>query len=195
MERVMIFIDGNNFYHATKNYLNQSPKYKLEELCQNVTNKKPNRYLLRSYFYTVNEPHQQAIINALKKIPRISVNAEGYLKKNRIPGITFDPNDPSTYISEEKRTDINLTTDLLVGAYMNSYDTAIIFSADNDYLTPIKEIQKIGKIVELVITEGQPISENLRNTVDEVFELNEDDFKNCWNGTYISNRRQAQTTP
>ena len=68
-------------------------------------------------------------------------------------------------------------------------------SADNDYLTPIKEIQKIGKIVELVITEGQPISENLRNTVDEVFELNEDDFKNCWNGTYISNRRQVQTTP
>lgn len=181
LERVMIFIDGNNFYHASNTFLKQPPKLKYDLLSELAVNKRLNRYLLRTYYYTVNEPHQQSLINVLKNTSRFSVNHEGYLKKTPIPGSR-----PVQYHIEEKRTDVNLTTDLLIGAYMNSYDTAIIFSGDTDYLSPIKEIQRIGKIVELVVPRGQAIRREVRETVDDIYDLVEADYSHCWHGTYTS---------
>ncbi|HAJ3957194.1 NYN domain-containing protein [Fictibacillus sp. Mic-4] len=188
MERVMIFIDANNFYHACKHYLNQPPKYDFEKLCNFIVNKRPNRHLLRTYFYTVNEPVQNGIIGYLKTVPRTTVKM-GTLLKNKIPQVVFDPSNPKTYVATEKGTDVNLTTDLLIGAYMNSYDTAIIISGDTDYMTPIEEVKKIGKIVEVVITKGQ--STDLKKVADEYFELDEKAFEEIWRGEYISKKTKT----
>lgn len=188
MDRTMIFIDGNNFYHAARHYLKQKPKFNFQQLVQRICEKSSNKHLLRTYFYTVNEPSQQGIVTALQHFPRFTVNNKGYLKKIPIPGVEFNPNDPKTYVTEEKGTDVNLVTDLLIGAYMNSYDTAIIVSADGDFIGPISEIKKIGKIVEIVITENQPISNELRQVADVIIELKEDDFAACWLEDYVSRR-------
>lgn len=188
MDRTMIFIDGNNFYHAVRHFLKQKPKVDFKKLVQRICEKSANKHLLRTYFYTVNEPNQQGIVTALKHIPRFTVNNKGYLKKIPIPEIEFNPNDPNTYVTEEKGTDVNLVTDLLIGAYMNSYDTAIIVSAEGDYVGPVSEIKKIGKIVEIVITENQPISNELKQIADVVIELNEHDFEICWLEKYVSQR-------
>jgi uncharacterized LabA/DUF88 family protein len=188
VERVMVFIDGNNFYHACKFYLKQPPRYNFQQMCDLVVNKRPNRQLLRSYFYTVNDPQQQGLVAALSHIPRFTV-VQGWIQKLKSPGVPFDPNNPNTYIPVEKGTDVNLATQLLIGAYTNSYDTAIIFSGDTDYITPIQEIKKLGKIVEVVLTPGQPTE--LRKEADEVFELTEEDFQQCWLGQYQTRRNTS----
>jgi uncharacterized LabA/DUF88 family protein len=185
MERVMIFIDANNFYHATLNYLKQKPKVDFIKLSKLLVEKRPNRHLLRTYFYTVKTSQQSGIIGALSSKPRFTV-VEGTLQKLRIPGIEFNENDPSTFVTVEKKTDVNLTTDLLIGAYMNSYDTAILVSGDADYEKPIKEIKKLGKVVEVVITENQPTE--LKKWADEVFQLTENDFSQCWLGPFVSQK-------
>jgi uncharacterized LabA/DUF88 family protein len=187
----MVFIDGNNFYHACKYYLKQPPRYNFQQMCELVVNKRPNRQLLRSYFYTVNDPQQQGLVAALSHIRRFTV-VQGWIQKLKIPGVPFDPNNPNSYIPVEKGTDVNLATQLLIGAYTNSYDTAIIFSGDTDYITPIREIKKLGKIVEVVLTPGQPTE--LRKEADEVFELTEEDFQKCWLGPYTSRRNSSNNT-
>ncbi|HEY8341746.1 MAG TPA: NYN domain-containing protein [Calditerricola sp.] len=183
MERVMIFIDGNNFYHTCRHYLQQNPKVDLEKLAHLLVNKRPGRHLMRTYFYTVDEPQQQGIITALKYKPRFLV-VTGKLVKHPIHGHTLDPTNPSTYFAEEKGTDVNLTTDMIVGAYMNSYDTAVLLSADSDYKRVIEEVRKTGKIVEIALPEGQ--RSELKKYADEVIEINEDDFRRCWIGPYVS---------
>ncbi|AXI39431.1 hypothetical protein CX649_07140 [Bacillaceae bacterium ZC4] len=194
MERTMVFIDGNNFYNAAKHFLKQKPKFDIIKMVDTICKKSTgNTYLLRTYFYTVNTPEQQGLVSALKAAPRFTVNNKGYLQKIPIDTEIIE-SDKSTFVTTEKGTDINLVTDLLKGAYMNSYDKAIIVSADGDYIGPINEIKNIGKIVEIVITKRQPVNKELRDTVDNIIELEEDDFEKVWRGTYISARRSHTAT-
>ncbi|WP_054669212.1 NYN domain-containing protein [Calditerricola satsumensis] len=67
---------------------------------------------------------------------------------------------------------------------MNSYDTAVLVSADSDYKRVIEEVRKTGKIVEIALPEGQ--RSELKKYADEVIEINEDDFRRCWIGPYVS---------
>lgn len=193
MERTMVYIDGNNFYNASKHFLKQRPKFNFQDMVNRIVEKSSgDTYLLRTYFYTVNNPEQQGIVSALRHIPRFTVNNTGYLQKIHVPGKEFNASDRSTYVTSEKGTDVNLATDLLAGAYMNSYDKAIIVSADGDYIGPINEIKKIGKIVEIVITERQPLNNFLEDICDNIIELSENDFEDSWMGEYISARIAAK---
>ena len=50
----------------------------------------------------------------------------------------------------EKGVDVQLAVDLLVGAYENTYDTAIVLSSDTDLIPAIKKIKELGKSVEYI---------------------------------------------
>lgn len=43
-------------------------------------------------------------------------------------------------ISNEKMTDVNIATHLLIDAFKNNYDTAILISGDSDLVPPIKAV-------------------------------------------------------
>jgi len=44
-------------------------------------------------------------------------------------------------ISNEKMTDVNIATHLLIDAFKDNYDTAILISGDSDLVPPIKSVQ------------------------------------------------------
>ncbi len=50
----------------------------------------------------------------------------------------------------EKSVDVKLAIDMLIGAYENRYDTAILISSDTDLIPAIKHIKYLGKEVEYV---------------------------------------------
>ena len=50
----------------------------------------------------------------------------------------------------EKGVDVKLAIDMLIGAYENRYDTAILISSDTDLIPAIKHIKYLGKEVEYV---------------------------------------------
>jgi len=138
-EKVAIFIDGGNMFHAC-NYMQIKINYKklLEIL-------RKDRWLLRAYFYTgipsgdlpreVREQFkkQQGFLNELQNLG-IKVKTMP-LKKT-----------PEGYI--EKGIDILLATDMVSLAFRNAYDTAVLVSGDSDYVPVVKEIQELGKRVE-----------------------------------------------
>jgi len=52
--------------------------------------------------------------------------------------------------------DVKIAVDLIVGAYDNIYDTAILISSDTDLIPAIKKIRHLGKKVQYVGFSHQP---------------------------------------
>lgn len=50
----------------------------------------------------------------------------------------------------EKGVDVKIAVDLLVGAFDNMYDEAILVSSDTDLVPAIKKVRHLGKNVEYV---------------------------------------------
>ncbi|MEJ7554858.1 MAG: NYN domain-containing protein [Desulfurococcaceae archaeon] len=142
-ERVVIFIDGSNLFHAIR-YMNIRIDYqKLVDFL------KEDRKLIRAYFY--------GAIPQEKDIKKNSPEWESYMRQKRfleelsLQGIKVKLAKlrklPSgEYV--EKEVDIMLATDMLSMAYTNTYDTAVLVSGDSDFSYTVEEVQRIGKRVE-----------------------------------------------
>lgn len=80
---------------------------------------------------------QVGLFNFLRSPQQCFVIRRGYLMNNN-----------GKY--HEKGVDVQLAVDLLVGAYENTYDTAIILSSDTDLIPAIKKVKGLGKSVEYI---------------------------------------------
>ena len=165
-ERVSIFIDGSNFYHSSKK-LDVIDKINFQKLINELVG---NRELIKVFYY--NSPldisinpkiywKQQKFFNMLRRIPKVEVILCKQRKIKR-DGIL---------IYEVKGDDTHLVSDLIGEAYENLYDTAIIVSGDEDFISPIKRVRKLGKRIENVWFSSSS-SFNLRNACDSSIHLN-----------------------
>lgn len=175
-ERVMIFIDGSNFYHGTKELLRRIPDFSTlppfdyYKFARTLTK---NRKLIRIYYYTalINEQEnprkyrsQKSFLDQLQQTPYCTVRSGHLLRRGE------------TYI--EKGVDVLLTVDMIRLARLNSYDTAILVSGDGDFTEAVKDVKDMGKQVELAFF---PYSQslNLRNTCDCFTEITPTLFRFC----------------
>jgi uncharacterized LabA/DUF88 family protein len=142
-DRIIIFIDGSNFYHGLKKNIG----IKDIDFLKFGNKVVGERKLIETYYY--NAPldincdkekywKQQEFFEKLKKIPNFKLVLVG-LQKRIINGKPI-------YIV--KGDDIHLATDLIVLAYKNAYDVAILVSGDGDFVPAIKAVQELGKRVE-----------------------------------------------
>ena len=171
MKRVMIFIDGSNFYHNLKHGY-QKTQIDFSKLIIKLTG--ANRELVRTYYYNapvdrnVNEEEykkQQIFFEAIKKIDSFEV------KLGRLQG----KQDGSKV---EKGTDVNIAVDMLTKGYKDQYDVAILISGDADLVQVVQEIKDLAKHVELVVVPGQRCY-HLRDVADRVITI-DDAFEDCW---------------
>jgi uncharacterized LabA/DUF88 family protein len=147
-ERVIVFIDGSNFYHGLKrNCSAKTGDFKDIDFGKFVSKIIGNRKLIRTYYYNASvdqekDPEkyrkQRQFFEKLRRIPNFKVTLVR-LQKRIIDGQT-------SYAI--KGDDIHLATDLIVLAYNNAYDTALIISGDADFIPAIKAVQEKGKQVE-----------------------------------------------
>lgn len=75
---------------------------------------------------------------------------------------------------EEKMTDVNIATRMIVDAYEDRFDTALLVSADSDLVTPVHEIRR--RFPSKRIVAAMPpdrASKNLRKAVDASFQIGE----------------------
>jgi hypothetical protein len=103
-----------------------------------------------------NGPEQQnAYLRALRTLPELSVHLGGFQSlRARLPLADTDPDDPvivDVIKTQEKGSDVNLATYMLLDAFRQESDIAVVISNDSDLTEPIRVLTKeLGVPVGLV---------------------------------------------
>jgi len=89
------------------------------------------------------QPIRQMIFwRALQTLPNLEI-IEGDFRTRKIMAAVVSP--PPSYIevfkTEEKGSDVNLATHMLVDGFRNRYECAIVISGDSDLVTPIRMVR------------------------------------------------------
>ena len=169
-ERVSIFIDGSNLYHALRSNLG---RYDLNfaEFASKLCG--PRRHF-RTYNYNVlqysgqrgeGQREQQEFLNALRQTPYLEV---------RLGGTKL-----AQGVRVEKGIDVMLATDLLHFAWINLYDIAVLVSGDSDFAYALQAVKNMGKHVEVAYFETN-ISRDLLDIADNRHLLNQKFFRGLW---------------
>jgi uncharacterized LabA/DUF88 family protein len=144
-ERVIVYIDGFNLYFGLRD--KGWKKYywlNLKKLALSLLNK--NQELVQTKYFTakIKKPNakrkrQEAFLSALGTLTDFSIHWGRYQAHE-----AMCKNCGYQYIqSNEKRTDVNIATHMLVDAFQGNFDTAILVSADSDLTLPIVEIRRL----------------------------------------------------
>lgn len=196
MLRAMIFMDHQNFdtsfrrYYKSKSY--DIPKLDYSKVFDGIMKRnsrfrsktilmkslifapKPDKFLMGVDYYA----NRYKWIKNFNSLPYADLIEGKCVARQTNPDVPMNPFDTSTYYATEKGTDLNLAVHALSKAYSNSYDVAYIMSGDTDYISLYRQLKMIGKIVILVLVEGQS-QDKLQHEVDEIITLDGTFFSNC----------------
>lgn len=147
MERVITYVDGFNFYFGLRSK-NWKKYYWLDFPALSASILKPNQQFLHCHYFTArireagnksqNVKRQVVWLDALNTLDNLSIHYGHYLSRKVV--CKKCGNNWTKF--EEKMTDVNIATQLLVDAYENHFDMAIVFSGDSDLSAPIRLLQK-----------------------------------------------------
>lgn len=156
-----VYIDGFNLYFGC---LKGSP-YRwldLSALCQILL---PSDQIHRIRYFTARvidrgngeskAARQDIYLRALRTIPNVEIH-EGHFLSRRVRMRRADspvqgPRTVEVIKTAEKGSDVNLATYLLLDAFQNDYDTAVVISNDSDLAEPISVAERmLGKRIGIV---------------------------------------------
>ena len=143
-----VYIDGFNLYYGAL----RGSKYKwldLEALCRRLL---PKDDINRIRYFTAritarpNDPQQaqrqETYLRALRTLPLVSIHYGHFLTHPvRMPLARPRRSGPRTaevIKTEEKGSDVNLASHLLLDAFQQTCDTAVVMSNDSDLRVPIR---------------------------------------------------------
>ena len=109
-----------------------------------------------------------ALYSALRKIPELS-DAEAKEAVANIAASKF----------EEKSSDVNIATFMLVDCFQSKCDVPILLSNDSDLSEPLKYIKTILKLLVGLITPTNPFVKGLRQYSSFKREISDEQLKNA----------------
>lgn len=143
-ERVSVFIDGFNLYHALKDMRQNHYKWlDIITLMRNYIHP-PTQQLETVYYFSAHATwrvnsynRQKAYIKALANSSVVTILGQ-FKEKDR----SCRSCQATWKGHEEKETDVNIALCLLNEAYKNTYDVAYVVSRDSDLAPPIRMVLK-----------------------------------------------------
>lgn len=101
-------------------------------------------------------------MRALRTIPRLTIHTGRYLSSKTRMKLANGSGTVEVIKSEEKGSDVNLASYLLIDSYRSDCDVAVIISNDSDLAFPIEHIrQDLGKIIGILNPHKRPSRELL----------------------------------
>jgi len=182
-----IYVDAFNLYygclrHTPHKWLN------LAQLCRLLL---PGHTLHRIKYFTArvtarpNDPdqpvRQQTYLRALATVPDLTIIYGHFLSHAVMMPLANAPKQFVQVIkTEEKGSDVNLATHLIVDAYRGDCDIAVIISNDSDLLEPIRFVKHdLGKKVGILNPQKRP---------SRVLHANADFFKQIRTGVLAASQ-------
>ncbi len=165
MERLAIFIDGSNLHGAlglmTKVHREQkkisSEEYYNMDFKKLIECLNPNKDKITKIYYARSET-----------APELEKRKYFYRALNGM-GIKLDIKE-RLEDRKEKGVDMAVAMEMLILAFHNYYDNAILVARDGDYCQLIKEVQRYGKMVGIAAM-AYGLSERLVNEADLFIDL------------------------
>ena len=169
-ETVQVFIDGANLYEAMKEEI---PGHTIDYHKLGLKLVGGRKIIRISYYISELNPewddgakNQQRFLAALKHLPFFTV---------RTRPLRYSADKKEKW---EKGIDILIATDMLIGAYLNGYDTVMLVSGDGDFAPVLDEIKKMGKRVENAFFLKHR-ADALVGSCDVFVSLNKEMLKDC----------------
>jgi len=145
---IAVYVDGSNLYHKLRNLdISNTTYFDYGGLAKWLAR---NRKIVSKRYYIgvirakesdkkgqVLRKSQIKLFNHLSSKKQGFIIKRGYLMKNE-------------GVYHEKGVDVKIAVDMLVGAYENMYDTAILISSDTDLVPAIQKVRQLGKDIEYI---------------------------------------------
>jgi len=160
MPTANFYIDGFNLYYGSlKRRWTQYKWLDLQSFCESLA---PRLQVKRVRYFTArvqNSPRnpnvadrQQAYLRALATLSKITIHEGLFTVRDVYLPMSNNPSNIVQVIkTEEKRTDVNLATALLLDCCNNDCDEVVVISNDSDLVTPIQAVhQEFGKQVGVI---------------------------------------------
>lgn len=162
-----VYVDGPNVYYGCLN----GTRYKwldLASLCRYLL---PKDSIQRIRYFTAIVhafPHdpdaptrQAAYLRALATIPNLTIHYGHFLSTRRTMVLASSKSNPPEKVevikTEEKGSDVNLATHLLLDGFRRDYECAVVVSNDSDLLEPIRVVRcELGLPVGLINPHRHP---------------------------------------
>ncbi len=161
--RVVVFIDYQNVYHCARDLFGDPdkspsvlgsvhPRHLGELLCDLGKAVDPHRSLAGVRVYRGQPDSRSGAklsrafdrqVATWRETPGVSVHTRP-LKYHRVS----NPGRKAKWVAQEKGVDVMMALDISIGARSNSYDVAIVVSADTDLLPALEDAVSVGKRVE-----------------------------------------------
>lgn len=151
--RTFVYVDGFNLYYGAL----KRTRFKwldIEKLCSLILKQTPIakiKYFTARVTARPNDPdqsvRQEIYFRALSTNPKVEIHFGHFLTHAvRMPLCDVSGAPTGRYAevlkTEEKGSDVNLASHLLLDAHLANFDQAIIISNDSDLLTPIRFVRR-----------------------------------------------------
>ncbi len=171
MKKVIVYIDGFNFYYGIRS-LGQHYKWlDIQALSQSFI--KEEDHLVAVKFFTAKlngksdaSNRQSIYLSALSKYCAKVQIINGYFAKVRKCKHCNNKN------NEEKQTDVNIACEILQDCYEEKFDIAYLVSGDSDLVMPIKKALALDKII-IIANPPNRKSKELNDAATNCFNINE----------------------
>jgi len=142
-QKAIVYIDGYNFYYGLKKLgLRKYLWLNFDELSRKLL--LPHQRLVKIKYFTSSEifseesrKRQDTYLDALSTLHLLKRYMGHFQNDSDRWCVKCKQFVPDT---REKRTDVNLTTELLVDAFKNKFDVAILITSDSDFIAPIEAV-------------------------------------------------------
>ncbi len=176
MKKTIVYVDGFNLYYALKKA--NAKWLDLSMLCDRLLT--DNDIVAIKYFTARVKSRigdldihirQNAYLQALQTNPKIEI-IYGHFLTNNVWMVKVDDEGLSRETlekvqvikTEEKGSDVNIATHLLVDGFQDKYDVAAVISNDSDLKLPINMVKTVlGKTVGVICPHEKPSKELIRS--------------------------------
>lgn len=155
-ERVIVYIDGFNLYYGMRSKGWQRYYWlNVQQLAQHLL--KPGQSLVRTKYFTSwvsstprdpdKNSRQSTYVEALETLTNVDIYYGHYLEKT----VECFSCGAKWQVPEEKMTDVNIAVEMLVDAFQDQWDTALLISGDSDLTAPIRNIRRFFPAKRVVV--------------------------------------------
>lgn len=157
----MVFVDGWNLAVGFKEYLRElhlvvdDYTINFERFPMELAG--VHRSLANTHYYIgaysqQDDPQgyaaQQRFFSALRRLPRFDIHEGRLAPRRRLVKCRYCDKEFQEQFRVEKGTDVKLAADILFGAFLGQYDTAILVSNDTDFIHVVKQVQQLRRKVQ-----------------------------------------------